>query len=85
MYCMLPPANNHDLPYYLIFLFCFQYRSSWETIFSKSSEAITGLEMACCRRVVELCQDCLLIVYQFASDTKTNNNGGYSEGRSHHR
>eukprot|EP00057_Strongylocentrotus_purpuratus_P033352 XP_791103.2 PREDICTED: tubulin polyglutamylase TTLL7 [Strongylocentrotus purpuratus] len=58
--------------------------SSWETIFSKSSEAITALEMACCRRVVELCQDCLLIVYQFASDTKTNNNGGYSEGRSHH-
>nr|XP_054764453.1 tubulin polyglutamylase TTLL7-like [Lytechinus pictus] len=60
--------------------------SSWETIFSKSTEAITGQEMICCRRVVELCQDCLLIVYQFAADTKTtNNSGGYSDSRNHHR
>ncbi|CAD5111784.1 DgyrCDS1059 [Dimorphilus gyrociliatus] len=51
---------------------CFQAASqSWETIFSKSSDVITPIEMLCCRRVVQLCRDCLLIVYQFASESKT--------------
>ena len=27
--------------------------------------------MSCCRRVVQLCRDCLLIVYQFAAEAKT--------------
>ena len=27
-------------------------------------------EMSCCRRIVQLCRDCLLIVYQFAADAK---------------
>ena len=27
-------------------------------------------EMSCCRRIVKLCRDCLLIVYQFAADAK---------------
>ena len=26
--------------------------------------------MSCCRRIVQLCRDCLLIVYQFAADAK---------------
>lgn len=65
--------------------------SSWETIFSKSTEVINDLEMESCRRVVRLCQDCLLIVYQFATDTKTSNHHGppssaAGEGRTpHHR
>lgn len=44
--------------------------TSWETIFSKSSDVITTLELNCCRRIVQLCKDCLLIVYQFALDAK---------------
>ena len=26
--------------------------------------------MSCCRRIVQLCRDCLLVVYQFAADAK---------------
>ena len=26
--------------------------------------------MSCCRRIVQLCRDCLIIVYQFAADAK---------------
>lgn len=44
--------------------------NSWETIFSKSTEVISMTEMSCCRRIVHLCRDCLLIVYQFAADAK---------------
>lgn len=44
--------------------------NSWETIFSKSTEVLTPAEMACCRRIVQLCRDCLLIVYQFAAEAK---------------
>lgn len=44
--------------------------NSWETIFSKSTEVISMTEMSCCRRIVQLCRDCLLIVYQFAADAK---------------
>ena len=47
-----------------------RYSNSWETIFSKSSETISQLELACCRRIVQLCRDCLLIVYQFAAEAK---------------
>jgi len=45
-------------------------RNAWETIFSKSTDVISENEMECCRRLTELCKDCLLIVYQFASDAK---------------
>ncbi|XP_070563404.1 LOW QUALITY PROTEIN: tubulin polyglutamylase TTLL7-like [Ptychodera flava] len=45
--------------------------NSWETIFSKSTDVISGAEMNCCRRIVQLCRDCLLIVYQFASEAKS--------------
>ncbi|XP_066298387.1 tubulin polyglutamylase TTLL7-like isoform X2 [Branchiostoma lanceolatum] len=43
---------------------------SWETIFSKSTDVISPMEMSCCRRIVQLCRQCLLIVYQFAAETK---------------
>ncbi|KAL8590371.1 hypothetical protein ACOMHN_011585 [Nucella lapillus] len=45
--------------------------SSWETIFSRSTELVSEREMNCCRRIVQLCRDCLLIVYQFAADAKS--------------
>lgn len=44
--------------------------NSWETIFSKSTEVLSVTEMSCCRRIVQLCRDCLLVVYQFAADAK---------------
>lgn len=53
---------------------CFSTTSqngSWETIFSKSSENICENEFNCCRRIVQLCRDCLLIVYQFAAEAKS--------------
>ena len=46
-------------------------RNSWETIFSRSTELVSETEMNCCRRIVQLCRDCLLIVYQFAAEAKS--------------
>ncbi|XP_036378495.1 tubulin polyglutamylase TTLL7 [Megalops cyprinoides] len=44
--------------------------SSWETIFSKSSEVVSQLELQCCQRLVQLCRDCLLVVYKFVADSR---------------
>ena len=46
----------------------FYYSDSWEVIFSKSTDTVSAVELDCCRRVVQLCKDCLLVVYQFAND-----------------
>ncbi|KAM7013317.1 tubulin polyglutamylase TTLL7 isoform 1-T1 [Tautogolabrus adspersus] len=44
--------------------------SSWETIFCKSSEVVTPHELQCCRRLVQLSRDCLLVVYKFVSESR---------------
>uniref|UniRef100_A0A3Q3GQ71 Tubulin tyrosine ligase-like family, member 7 n=1 Tax=Labrus bergylta TaxID=56723 RepID=A0A3Q3GQ71_9LABR len=44
--------------------------SSWETIFCKSSEVVTPQELQCCRRLVQLSRDCLLVVYKFVSESR---------------
>ncbi|CAB1453125.1 unnamed protein product [Pleuronectes platessa] len=44
--------------------------SSWETIFSKSSEVVSPQELQCCRRLVQLCRDCLLVVFKFVSESR---------------
>ncbi|XP_015234169.1 PREDICTED: tubulin polyglutamylase TTLL7 isoform X1 [Cyprinodon variegatus] len=44
--------------------------SSWEAIFSKSSELVSPHELQCCRRLVQLCRDCLLVVYKFVSESR---------------
>ncbi|XP_025754740.1 tubulin polyglutamylase TTLL7 isoform X1 [Oreochromis niloticus] len=50
---------------------CFSTTGSrWETIFSKSSEVVSPQELQCCRRLVQLCQDCLLVVYKFVSESR---------------
>ncbi|KAM8873669.1 tubulin polyglutamylase TTLL7 isoform 3-T3 [Spinachia spinachia] len=50
---------------------CFSHSgSSWETIFSKSSEVVSPQELLCSRRLVQLCQDCLLVVYKFVSESR---------------
>uniref|UniRef100_H3D3P7 Tubulin tyrosine ligase-like family, member 7 n=1 Tax=Tetraodon nigroviridis TaxID=99883 RepID=H3D3P7_TETNG len=45
--------------------------SSWETIFNKSSEVVSAQELKCCRRIVQLCRDCLLVVYKFVSESRS--------------
>ena len=32
---------------------------------------IATTELNCCKRIVHLCRDCLLIVYQFAAEAKS--------------
>lgn len=44
--------------------------SSWESIFSKSPEVVTPLQLQCCQRLVELCKQCLLVVYKYATDSR---------------
>ncbi|XP_061635085.1 tubulin polyglutamylase TTLL7 isoform X2 [Phyllopteryx taeniolatus] len=44
--------------------------SSWESIFTKSSEVVSPQELQCCRRLVQLCRDCLLVVYKFVSESR---------------
>ncbi|XP_076880244.1 tubulin polyglutamylase TTLL7 [Brachyhypopomus gauderio] len=44
--------------------------SSWENIFCKSGEVVSTHELQCCQRVVQLCRDCLLVVYKFVSDSR---------------
>ncbi|NXQ30772.1 TTLL7 polyglutamylase, partial [Alaudala cheleensis] len=53
--------------------------SSWETIFSKGSEAVTPEQLQCCQRIVQLCKHCLLVVYKHSSDSR-----GSPTGMSHH-
>lgn len=44
--------------------------SSWESIFSKSPEVVTPLQLQCCQRLVELCKQCLLVVYKYTTETR---------------
>lgn len=44
--------------------------SSWESIFSRSPEVVTPLQLKCCKRLVELCKQCLLLVYKYATETR---------------
>uniref|UniRef100_A0A8I3MK37 Tubulin tyrosine ligase like 7 n=1 Tax=Canis lupus familiaris TaxID=9615 RepID=A0A8I3MK37_CANLF len=49
--------------------------SSWESIFSKSPEVVTPLQLQCCQRLVELCKQCLLVVYKYATDSRGSLSG----------
>ncbi|KAM4642805.1 tubulin polyglutamylase TTLL7 [Discoglossus pictus] len=44
--------------------------TSWETIFSKSTEVVTPQQLQCCQRLVQICKDCLLVVYKYATDSR---------------
>lgn len=50
-------------------------RSSWECVFNKTSEVVNAQELRCCQRVVQLCRDCLLIVYKFVADSRGSLSG----------
>ncbi|XP_069795454.1 tubulin polyglutamylase TTLL7 isoform X2 [Narcine bancroftii] len=45
-------------------------RSSWETMFNRNVEGLTPQELRCCQRLVQLCKDCLILVYRYAADFK---------------
>ncbi|XP_063480270.1 tubulin polyglutamylase TTLL7 isoform X1 [Symphalangus syndactylus] len=49
--------------------------SSWESIFNKSPEVVTPLQLQCCQRLVELCKQCLLVVYKYATDKRGSLSG----------
>ncbi|XP_020138253.1 tubulin polyglutamylase TTLL7 isoform X2 [Microcebus murinus] len=49
--------------------------SSWESIFSKTPEVVTPLQLQCCQRLVELCKQCLLVVYKYTTDTRGSLSG----------
>ncbi|KYO36794.1 tubulin polyglutamylase TTLL7 isoform A [Alligator mississippiensis] len=44
--------------------------SSWETIFSRSTEVVTPEQLQCCQRIVQLCKHCLLVVYKYSTDSR---------------
>ncbi len=54
-------------------MFVFNLRS-WETIFSKSTLNITENELKCCYRIIDLCKDCVIIVYQYAFEQNNHDN-----------
>ncbi|XP_071606632.1 tubulin polyglutamylase TTLL7 isoform X3 [Heliangelus exortis] len=49
--------------------------SSWETMFSKSTEVVTPEQLQCCQRIVQLCKHCLLVVYKYSSDSRSSPTG----------
>ncbi|XP_019386742.1 PREDICTED: tubulin polyglutamylase TTLL7 isoform X2 [Crocodylus porosus] len=49
--------------------------SSWETIFSRSMEAVTPEQLQCCQRIVQLCKHCLLVVYKYSTDSRGSMTG----------
>ncbi len=44
--------------------------SSWESLFVKSTNNLSTIELDCCFRFVDLCQEALFIVYQYSIDEK---------------
>uniref|UniRef100_A0A8C2GM79 Tubulin tyrosine ligase-like family, member 7 n=1 Tax=Cyprinus carpio TaxID=7962 RepID=A0A8C2GM79_CYPCA len=49
--------------------------SGYETFIFKSSEVVTTQELRCCQHVVQLCRDCLLVVYKFVADSRGSLSG----------
>merc|ERR1712002_546760 len=48
-------------------------KTSWEVILNNRGDRdgqMNQVHVDCCRRIVQLCKDCLLIVYQFANESK---------------
>ncbi|XP_073500090.1 tubulin polyglutamylase TTLL7 isoform X5 [Phyllobates terribilis] len=60
--------------------FCDASSASWETIFSKSTEVVTPDQLQCCHRLVQLCKNCLLVVYKYASDSRGSAAGASPDG-----
>ena len=54
--------------------FCFplfeSLSSSWESLFTKSTNHLSDIELDCCYRFVDLCKEALFVVYQYSIDEK---------------
>jgi hypothetical protein len=44
--------------------------SSWESLFIKSTNNLSTIELDCCYCFVDLCREALFIVYQYTIDEK---------------
>ena len=54
----------------IVIIIIISHSSTWENILVKSPDLrVRNIELACCRRVVELCQDCLITVYRYCNAT----------------
>ncbi|XP_063284061.1 tubulin polyglutamylase TTLL7 isoform X2 [Pelobates fuscus] len=44
--------------------------NSWEPVISRNTEMISRQQVQCCQRLVQLCKECLLVVYKYATDSR---------------
>uniref|UniRef100_A0A8C5QU09 Tubulin tyrosine ligase like 7 n=1 Tax=Leptobrachium leishanense TaxID=445787 RepID=A0A8C5QU09_9ANUR len=44
--------------------------TSWETVIIRNTEVISRQQLQCCQRLVQLCKECLLVVYKYATDSR---------------
>jgi hypothetical protein len=51
-------------------MFNFFLNSSWESLFVKSTNSLSTIELDCCYCFVDLCKEALFIVYQYSIDEK---------------
>ncbi|CAF1222750.1 unnamed protein product [Rotaria sordida] len=49
---------------------CQNKHNSWESLFVKSTNHLTNIELDCCYRFVDLCREALFIVYRYSIDEK---------------
>ncbi|XP_038601433.1 tubulin polyglutamylase TTLL7 isoform X3 [Tachyglossus aculeatus] len=49
--------------------------TSWETVFSKSTEVVTPDQLQCCQQLVQLCKHCLLVVYKYTVESRGSPSG----------
>ncbi|CAF3166581.1 unnamed protein product [Rotaria socialis] len=49
---------------------CQNKHNSWESLFVKSTNHLSEIELDCCYRFVDLCKETLFIVYRYSTDEK---------------
>ncbi|CAF4014313.1 unnamed protein product [Rotaria sp. Silwood2] len=49
---------------------CQNKHNSWESLFMKSTNHLSNIELDCCYRFVDLCKEALFIVYRYSIDEK---------------
>ncbi|CAF3588851.1 unnamed protein product [Rotaria sp. Silwood1] len=49
---------------------CQNKHNSWESLFVKSTNHLSDIELECCYRFVDLCKEALFIVYRYSIDEK---------------
>ncbi|XP_053326038.1 tubulin polyglutamylase TTLL7 [Spea bombifrons] len=49
--------------------------SSWEVMFTRSPDPTGPEQLRCCQRLVQLCKECLLVAYRYATDPRGSSGG----------